>query len=380
MAADEAAVGMFCPIFPLLEMGKNEKNNMLVLTAYMMVLIVRAAAFTSTVPNALRARQFPLSAAVSAAHVGYGRPLVLRQKPASTTLQCSHQQHQKGESLAQRYLRESNKCRPLDPAAAPVHLYAGDTFPIANKAPVTSSAAATGRRLLCSVALCRRPIWHAVVTLMDNLIVQHRWLLAAALAVGNLLQRLIPALPWVLVRALVGVMGRLEALRSMRYFRPLVNAGEYNPHLEVQLAPLLSKEVCQLLIDSAERYASSQGWSTSRHKTHATTDIPVQCLPEGGALWNTSIAPRVQQAITSLYGFHEQAVTPVDVFVVKYQVTGQRELSVHRDGALMTFSLLLNDPADFEGGGTYFEESARVYRPAQVCLFVCVCLCASMCV
>ena len=40
---------------------------------------------------------------------------------------------------------------------------------------------------------------------------------------------------------------------------------------------------------------------------------------------------------------------------IYFMYTG--ELSVHRDGALMTFSLLLNDPSDFVGGGTYFEES-----------------------
>lgn len=31
----------------------------------------------------------------------------------------------------------------------------------------------------------------------------------------------------------------------------------------------------------------------------------------------------------------------------------------------MTFSLLLNDANDFEGGGTFFEEDGRVYRPQQ---------------
>lgn len=48
------------------------------------------------------------------------------------------------------------------------------------------------------------------------------------------------------------------------------------------------------------------------------------------------------------------------------QVDGQRELSVHRDGALMTFSLLLNDSGDFSEGGTYFEGAGgRVWRPQQ---------------
>jgi hypothetical protein len=162
---------------------------------------------------------------------------------------------------------------------------------------------------------------------------------------------------------------------------------------------VLSSDECAALVSDAEAYAAQWGWTTSRHtfskvfstrglslvnrlghlllrisappqkrhKTHATTDIPVQLLPEGGRIWNGTLAPRVQRAIASGFGFRPESVTPVDVFLVKYESRegGQRELSVHRDGALMTFSLLLNDPTEFTGGGTYFEESGRVYRPAQ---------------
>jgi hypothetical protein len=42
-------------------------------------------------------------------------------------------------------------------------------------------------------------------------------------------------LPWALVRVIVATMGRLQALRSMRYFRPLVAPGEHNPLLEIQV-------------------------------------------------------------------------------------------------------------------------------------------------
>jgi hypothetical protein len=60
------------------------------------------------------------------------------------------------------------------------------------------------------------------------------------------------------------------------------------------------------------------GWTTSRHLTHATTDIPVQLLPEAGALWNSTLSARVCDTMAGLYGFDRDAVTPVDVFVVKY--------------------------------------------------------------
>ena len=220
---------------------------------------------------------------------------------------------------------------------------------------------------MCSIFFCRQKMGRSVLSTLDSLIVRYGWLRALALKVGDIVQRMIPILPWVVVKAIVASLGRLEALESMRYYRPLVSGNEHNPLLEIQVAQLLSREECRLLVQDAEAYACANGWTTSRHATHATTDIPVQLLPEGGRLWNDTIVLRVKEAPAANYDLRPDSITPVDVFLVKYQYAegGQRELSVHRDGALMTFSLLLNDPSDFEGGGTYFEESGRVYRPAQ---------------
>jgi len=220
---------------------------------------------------------------------------------------------------------------------------------------------------MCSVLFCRPKLGQRFLSTLDSLIVRYSWLRSIALKAGDFIQRMIPVLPWVVVKRIVAALGRMEALESMRYYRPYVSGNDRNPFLEIQVQQLLSKEECQLLVQDAETYASAHGWTTSRHATHATTDIPVQLLPEGGRLWNETIALRVKHALAANYGLRPDSVTPVDVFLVKYQYQdgGQRELSVHRDGALMTFSLLLNDPSDFEGGGTYFEESGRVYRPAQ---------------
>ena len=37
------------------------------------------------------------------------------------------------------------------------------------------------------------------------------------------------------MRIIVGGMGRLEALKSMRYYRPLVSPDQHNPLLEIQV-------------------------------------------------------------------------------------------------------------------------------------------------
>lgn len=106
---------------------------------------------------------------------------------------------------------------------------------------------------------------------------------------------------------------------------------------------LLSKAECRVLVQDAEAYACDNGWTTSRHATHATTDVPVQLLLEGGRLWNETIAVRVEEALADDYDLRPDSITPVEVFLVKHQFVdgGQGEQSVHRDGAPMTFSLLL---------------------------------------
>ena len=60
-------------------------------------------------------------------------------------------------------------------------------------------------------------------------------------------------------------------------------------------------------------------------------------------MWNETIAVRVEEALADDYDLRPDSITPVEVFLVKHQFVdgGQGEQSVHRDGAPMTFSLLL---------------------------------------
>eukprot|EP00960_Hanusia_phi_P038226 753336-Hanusia_phi.AAC.6 len=147
----------------------------------------------------------------------------------------------------------------------------------------------------------------------------------------------------------------------MRFYPERISS-QFNPLLGIDVLPLLSQQDCRLLVEDAEEHGRQFGWTTSRHKTHATTDIPIERLPRGSQLWRESIAPRIAASIGRRFGFRKEEVKPVDVFLVRYTGGGQNQLSIHRDGALMTFSLLLNEAADFEGGGTYFEEDGLVFR------------------
>ena len=70
--------------------------------------------------------------------------------------------------------------------------------------------------------------------------------------------------------------------------------------------------------------------------------LRIERLPKLSALWEAELFPEVAAELTKALrlprGSH---VTPLDVFVVRYAADAQKELAVHRDNGLLTFSLLL---------------------------------------
>ena len=73
-----------------------------------------------------------------------------------------------------------------------------------------------------------------------------------------------------------------------------------------------------------------------------------------------------------------------DTFFVKYEADGasaQTGLSVHTDGSTFSFNVLLSDPADFEGGGTFIEPARATVRPRRPLVQGCnvVAACRSWC-
>jgi predicted 2-oxoglutarate/Fe(II)-dependent dioxygenase YbiX len=50
-----------------------------------------------------------------------------------------------------------------------------------------------------------------------------------------------------------------------------------------------------------------------------------------------------------------------DLFVVKYKENAQNYLDMHQDGSFLSFNILLSDPIEFEGGGTYFDDGLTAH-------------------
>lgn len=169
----------------------------------------------------------------------------------------------------------------------------------------------------------------------------------------------------------------LELFDSTIVLGSLTTVEKTIPNLsKVYMTPqTLSPEISKSFIDSAEASAHSHGgWSTGRHKRHSTTDI--DCAEESGqllSLVNPALRYTLLPLIAKLYNVDPLQCTAEDVFVVKYcpssnymkkennetySEEGQSSLAMHRDGSELSFVINLNDPTEFEGGGTSFYSAS----------------------
>ena len=132
----------------------------------------------------------------------------------------------------------------------------------------------------------------------------------------------------------------------------------YSPLWDVKIFRCLAQSDCVNLIHLAEAHARAQGgWSTNRHKHHPTTDIAVSECTALQATLAPIINDIVLPTMATHYGFSSNALSMRDLFVVKYEAghSTQDRLRPHRDGNLLSFSLLLSDPSSFDGGGLRFH-------------------------
>ncbi|CAK0821603.1 unnamed protein product, partial [Prorocentrum cordatum] len=120
--------------------------------------------------------------------------------------------------------------------------------------------------------------------------------------------------------------------------------------------------------------ALSDGWTTERHAAYATTDLPCSAVPAISAWVRSSVRSRVFPKLAQRHGWlpalgdnrscPEHAGSRLafrDLFFVRYTAGGQSGLALHRDGSVISFNILLNEPTDFEGGGTFIEADDRAY-------------------
>ncbi|KAI9202837.1 uncharacterized protein BJ171DRAFT_426007 [Polychytrium aggregatum] len=119
------------------------------------------------------------------------------------------------------------------------------------------------------------------------------------------------------------------------------------------LPAVWSSAECDHILEAIQDIADREGWESDRHSAFPTTDLPLTRFPEAlQEFVRSSLTERVLHTSGSTLGFEHGDLAFVDLFFVRYEASGQRMLSPHTDGCLLSFNVLLNSPNEFEGGGT----------------------------
>ena len=118
----------------------------------------------------------------------------------------------------------------------------------------------------------------------------------------------------------------------------------------------------------ARNFAKKTGrWNnpdSERHSSYATCDFPVEdCVILESFLDEIAFHDRLFEKLGNLYSLQKEDMSYLDLFVAHYQVKTSNvadtnvmdRLELHRDGTLLSFSLLLNSEDDFTGGGTFYD-------------------------
>jgi hypothetical protein len=152
--------------------------------------------------------------------------------------------------------------------------------------------------------------------------------------------------------------------------------GYPSPLHKIYVETLLSQEEAATCYKLATDHAKSTGrWETpdsERHQSYATCDFPIDdCETLETYFQDIDFDERLFGRFSELYGIDSDDMEYLDLFCVNYQAKESEDsqvmdrLEAHRDGSLLSFSLLLNKPEQFEGGGTFYD-ALRDVDPANI--------------
>ena len=135
---------------------------------------------------------------------------------------------------------------------------------------------------------------------------------------------------------------------------------------EVYVVPnVLGPEQCDAILAAVSARAKKRGgWQVDRHEYFPTTDM--RCAeacadaPAMEQMVRAAVFEKICEPLASHWAgsrFLAEHLVFRDFFFVHYSAAEgeQRGLNMHADGSLFSFNVLLTDPAEFEGGGTFFS-------------------------
>jgi hypothetical protein len=128
-----------------------------------------------------------------------------------------------------------------------------------------------------------------------------------------------------------------------------------------------SNDVCKWILHEVNEFGNKHAWKLCRHQNYSTVDIHLQIL-ENAFKYCLFAFSNLFKKIYKSYCIPENYTADVkDMFIVKYEVHGQKSLITHQDGTHLSCNIMLSDTTDYEGGGTYFDDGLSYYlNPGDV--------------
>jgi hypothetical protein len=153
-----------------------------------------------------------------------------------------------------------------------------------------------------------------------------------------------------------------------RAFEGEVDGGTYpSPLHDIHITSILSDKEVRTCLELATTYAEATGrWerpNQERHASYATCDFAIEeCETLDSYLQEiVGFDERIWDVMSRKYGVSYEDMSYLDFFCAHYQAQSDGNsqtmdrLEAHRDGSLLSFTILLSPPDEFEGGGTFFD-------------------------
>ena len=129
--------------------------------------------------------------------------------------------------------------------------------------------------------------------------------------------------------------------------------------IQVTTRPFLSKEQCDTIVAIAEGYVQENGqWTTLPSGRFQIAGSWIKDIPPLTDYFNHLLKTKFFPALAKLF---PHVVTDPSLlyiqsaYIFKYTPESGEKTDTHIDSSLLSFTILLNDNTQFEGGGTYFE-------------------------
>lgn len=152
-----------------------------------------------------------------------------------------------------------------------------------------------------------------------------------------------------------------------RFYSGEVPDGSYPSALHsIHVESILTPEEAARCLTLAKTYAIESGcWNqpdSARHQTYATCDFAIEeCETLETYLKKIGFNDRLWNRMSTLYVVEVEDLMYLDFFCANYRARDGRHyhtmdrLEAHRDGSLLSFTVLLTPPSQFAGGGTFFD-------------------------